>query len=437
MTLRLRLTLLTTLLVALVLTFSGVGLHLLLARGLYRGLAESLQQSASLLSGFMEHDEGEPTLQPEGEIVPSLSPDLVAVLLDHDGQVLDTLGRPPDPLPEPISGLSTQDGWRVWSESIQGTTLMTLRSTRGLSESLGRFDTSFLVLAPVAVLLAFGLGYLFAGRALRPVRRLTDTALDLATRRAWRERLPEPARRDEIKRLSQATNTLLTSLAEVIEREKRFTADAAHELRTPLTVLRGRLEQAAEKTAGTKAAKTVSAALTASGDLLELVEGLLLLARTEAGQSHDLEKLALDEVVFDVAETFRAAYSAKGIALKLELPEAPAWVKGNPFTLGLLVRNLLDNALKFTPTGSVVVSVLADRARVRLNVQDSGPGIPDEAMPHLYERFYQADVSHRQGGSGLGLALARSVALGHGGTLTARNIPEGGTVFTLELAPHL
>ena len=432
MTLRLRLTLFYTLLVALVLAVSGVGLHLLLARGLYRSLDENLQQAASLLSGFMEQENGKPQLKPESDVVPQLSADLVAVLLGPNGQVLDSLGRVPSPLPRAVSGLSTQTGWRVWSERVQGVTLLTLQDTRSISENMWRFDVSFLVLAPLAVLLAFGLGYLLSRQALTPVRHMTDAALELATRRAWGERLPEPQNQDELWRLSQATNTLLAALAEVIESERRFTADAAHELRTPLTVLRGRLEQAAEKAQNSKAKAPLSAALIASDELLELVEKLLLLARTEAGQGFHLETASLDEIAFDTAEMMRPLFDDKGLKLELDLQDEVE-VEGDRVALGLLVRNLLENALKFTATGGVGLEVRTRQNRACLRVWDSGPGIPQKALGHLFERFYQAEVRHRQAGSGLGLALAQSIAAWHGGNLTAANRPEGGAVLTLEL----
>ena len=454
MTLRLRLTLFYTLLVALVLAASGLGLHLLLVRGLYLSLDESLQQAASLLSSFMEQDNGVVRLQPESEVAPPFSADLVAVVVGPGGRVLDSLGRLPAPLPKVRSGLSTQAGWRVWSEPVQGGTLQTLSSTSSIRESVRRFDLSFLILAPLAVLFAFGLGYIFSGQALRPVRQMTAAALELATRRAWGERLPEPANQDELWRLSQATNTLLAALAEVIESERRFTADAAHELRTPLTVLRGRLEQAAEKArrstgksaegstekSGDEGEKRetssvqapLDAALNASDELLALVEKLLLLARADAGQGFRHETASLDEVAFEVSELLRPLFQQKGLSLRLDLPEE-VQVEGDRVALGLLVRNLLENALKFTATGQVGIRVETRGPLACLQVWDSGPGIPQAALQHLFERFYQADVRHRQQGSGLGLALARSLAVWHGGTLSAHNRPEGGAVFTLEL----
>ncbi len=436
MTLRLRLTVFYTLLVAIVLAMSGVGLHVLLVRGLYRSLDETLQEAAGLLLSFIEAENGTLRLHPGSDTLPQLATDLVAVLVGADGQVLDSLGRIPSPLPRDQPGLSTQGGWRVWAESFQGTSLLLLEDTRDVAESVRRFDISFLVLAPLAVLLAFGLGYLFAGQALRPVRHLTNAALELATRRAWQKRLPEPVNRDELWRLSQATDTLLAALAEVIESERRFTADAAHELRTPLTVLRGRLEQAAEKAQGSHESgvqTSLSVALTASDDLLALVEKLLLLARTEAGQGLHREQVALDEVGFAVIEMLRPLFAEKNVRLEVDLPVHDVAVEGDRVALGLLIRNLLDNALKFTPAGQVGVRVETQRGRAFLHVWDSGPGIPERALPHLFERFYQADVRHRQTGSGLGLALARSIALWHGGSLVVSNRREGGAVFTLEL----
>ena len=432
MTLRLRLTLFYTLLVALVLAASGVGLYLLLARNLTANLDASLLEAARLLIAFVEDEDSVPSLQEEGETVPQLRADLVAVVLDDQGNRTSSLGRVPDDLPELPGGLSTWEDWRVYAEHLPGGMLLTLRERDAVDDPLEGFATSFLVLAPLAVLTAFVLGYLLAGRALAPVDRLTRAAYDLSQRRAWRERLPEPERRDELWRLAAASNALLTTLAEVIEGERRFTADASHELRTPLTVLRGRLEGALEAASEPKVQTALEKALGAADDLLALVEKLLLLARTEAGQAAPTERVALDEIAFEVAETIRPRFDEKGLALVLELPEAPVVVLGDRVALGVLVRNLLENALKFTPRGHVTLRA-EDDSQVRLSVEDSGSGIPEAALPHLFERFYQADVRHRRSGSGLGLAIVRSVAHWHGGAVSVENRSAGGARFVLEL----
>lgn len=433
MTLRLRLTLFYTALVACILALGGLSLHLMLRRSLGGDLDRSLQEAAGLLSALIQNENGAPMLHDQGEQIPQLPGDLVALLRTPEGAVVDALGRPPVGTPPRTEGIATWGGWRVLSTPAGGETLTVLRSTAPMRRSLAQFDRGFLALVPLLLAAAFALGFLFTGRALAPVDRLTRGALDLARRRAWRESLPEPATRDELWRLSRATNELLRALSEVIESERRFTGNAAHELRTPLTVVRGRLEQALEQARDPGARRAVGKARDAAEDLLAVVEGLLLLSRTEAGQDLAPVPLDLGAEVLAVLDALRPRFEAAGLALRPSVPDVPATVRADPTALAILLRNLLENALKFTPAGEVVVRVGRDAASVRVSVEDSGPGIPEEALPHLFERFYQANPDHRRHGHGLGLALADGIARWHGGQLTAENRPEGGARFTLTL----
>ena len=437
MTLRLRLTLITTLVVALVLAASAVGLHLLLANRLLSGLDDSLQQASDLLLTFVEQEDGSPTLHQEGEREPSLRADLDALLVTGSGRILDHLGSLPEALPHATPGFSTQGDLRVYTEVVRiGTgswSLVTMRELDDVHDTLRRFDVSFALLAPVALLLAFALAYGSSRQALLPVDRLTRSALELAERRAWRERLPVPERRDELWRLSRATNTLLETLAQVIESERRFTADAAHELRTPLTVLQGRLQKALELRDPERVRTSLSKALSASYELNALVATLLDLARSDAGQHPPSEQVDLNGVAHGAAEGLRPLFVEKGLGLRLELSPDRVTVRGDGDMLSLAVRNLLGNALKFTPKGCVTLRLWADGDTVILEVLDSGPGIPETALPHLFERFYQADVRHRRSGSGLGLALALSIVTWHGGQVTAANRAEGGACVGFRL----
>lgn len=436
MTLRLRLTLLTTLLVAVILTVSGVGVRLLLSRSLRQGLDEGLLQAADLLAGFIETDADEedgPSLRADSVIPQQIRAGLVAVLFDPEGRILDILGSPPDPPPLPASGFATHGGWRIWGQEIHGLTLMTMQPTDALEHSLLRFDRAFSILTPLAVLLACGLGYIVAGAALRPIDRLTRAAYDLAKRRAWRERLPVTAKQDELWRLAQATNTLLATLEEVIEAERRFTADAAHELRTPLTVLRGWLEKIVEDSTDPAIRRALGKATQASDALLVLVEKLLVLARTEVGQGLVSEPISLAEVALECSELLRPRFEQKGLDLSVELPANPAWVRGDRTALDMALRNLLENALRFTAHGAVGLALETVGDTTALIVEDSGPGIAEEALPHLFDRFYQGDVRHRREGSGLGLALVSTVAKWHGGEVRVENRSGGGARFTLML----
>jgi two-component system, OmpR family, sensor kinase len=432
MTLRLRLTLFYTLLVAVILAASGGALHFLLRRNLYQSLDSSLRESANLLSVLADNETGVLKLSnEEGKL--QLPTDLTALLFDQNGVLLSSLGRVLATQPPLKLDISTWDKWRLYGEKVQGATLVVLRDVEGVEESLRQFDSSFLLLSPLAVLLAFVLGYALAGRALSPVTSLTKAAYDLAQRRAWRETLPEPKQKDELWQLAKATNTLLGTLASVIETERRFTADAAHELRTPLTVLQGRLEQALERNRDIDLAPLLNKSKTALEELLSLVEKLLLLARTEAEQGLTKEAVDLGEVVFKTSEMLRPRFEEKRLQLKLGLPDAPILVQGDCVALTVLVRNLLENAYKFTERGEVNLTLRQKNQQVILIVEDTGAGIPEEALPHLFERFYQADVRHRRQGSGLGLALVQSITSWHGGSVVAENRDVGGSRFIVSL----
>jgi two-component system, OmpR family, sensor kinase len=431
-TLRLRLTLFYTLLVALVLAASGLGLHLLLERNLFQSLDNSLREAISLYSALADDETGVLRLSDEeGKL--QLPADVIALLFDSSGRLLDSLGRVPATLPPLELGFSTWDEWRVYGETTQGATLIVLRDTERVKESLRQFDVSFLVLSPLAVVFAFALGYMLAGRALSPVTSLTKAAYDLAQRRAWRETLPEPKQKDEVWQLTKATNTLLGTLANVIETERRFTADAAHELRTPLTVLQGRLEQAFERNRDDNLRPLLSKSRTALEELLTLLEKLLLLARAEAEQEFTKETIDVNKVAFNTSELLRSRLDQKGLALKLELPVLPVILQGDRVALESLVRNLLENACKFTERGEVTLILRQESQQIVLTVEDTGVGIPEEALPHLFGRFYQADVRHRRQGSGLGLALVQSIATWHGGSVMAENRKEGGSRFVVTL----
>ena len=436
MTLRLRLTLFYTLLVALILILSGVALHVFLAQSLVNGIDESLEESANVVAAVVENVDGSLRIRSSDEVASQFSGDLVAILYDASGSVVERLGDVPEGVPRLETEYATWQAWRTYRRPLEGGALTVLRELVDMRETLRRFDLLYLVLAPFAVGVAFLLGYALAGRALAPVDRLTRAAYALASRLAWRERLPEPKQRDELQRLAKGTNALLAALESVIESERRFTADAAHELRTPLALLQGRLEKGIEQADDpVKARAAFGVALEANAKLLNLIEKLLRLARAESGQELHKERLALDEIAFSVAAQVRPALTEKGLELHLELPEDPVFVFGDRTSLELAVRNLLDNARKFTPKGVVTLTVYARDAEVYLAVTDSGPGLAEDALPHLFDRFYQTDVRHRQTGSGLGLAIVRSVAQWHGGDVRAENLSKGAR-FVLTLPAY-
>ena len=433
MTLRLRLGLVFTGLVAVVLVASGAGLHLLLHASLRRDLDGSLQQAAGILTTLVENDENGPRLTQPGEPSPRLPQDLVAVLVAPSGTIFDALGSPPAGVAPGTPGLRTVGDWRVLAVPVSGVLLELMRSTAGISTDLRRFDRSFLLLLPVALLVAFGLALTLSGQALRPIDRLTRRALALAERHEWREELPEPRRRDEVWRLARATNVLLGALRGVIEAERTFTSNAAHELRTPLTVLRGRIEQAWERSTDAGARVALEKAMAANDRLLGLVQTLLLLARTDAGEGVEATPVDLRAAVGLVAGEARTALKPHHREIDVDLPPTPVIVRGNLESLCVALRNVVDNAGKFGGRGAVRIALAADDAGACVTIDDDGPGIPDADLERIFQRFHQADSRHRRHGSGLGLAIARQIVAAHGGTVHAENRPEGGARIVLSL----
>ncbi|MES2306669.1 MAG: ATP-binding protein [Gemmatimonadota bacterium] len=220
-----------------------------------------------------------------------------------------------------------------------------------------------------------------------------------------------------------------------LEQMRRFMADAAHELRTPLSVLRSRAEIALQQPRdGPSYVAALEGIDAESQRLSRIVDDLLTLARAESEQRPiERSRLFLDDVVVDAVEAARAVAERKGVTLSLaEFEEAP--VDGDPHLLRQLVMILLDNAVKFTPTGGAVrVKIGIDAGAPQLTVIDTGPGIPADQLPHVFERFYRGDPARARqsgSGSGLGLSIARWIADAHGGTLTLHSGAGGGTTAT-------
>lgn len=292
------------------------------------------------------------------------------------------------------------------------------------------------IAAGISVALALVLALLLSYRLLRPVSELTGAAAklaggDLSQRVVVRGK-------DEIGSLGQAFNHMAASLEQVNQSRKAMTADIAHELRTPIAIQRAHLE-ALEDGVYPLTVENLRPVLEQTESLTRLVEDLRTLALADAGELA-LEKADIDltALVQRVVERFQPGADRGGI--RLEADAAPDPALGRLHLDGgrveQILNNLLSNALRFTPQGGTIrVRVHQEGDWVELRVSDSGLGIPAEALPRLFERFYRADKSRSRegGGTGLGLAIARQLALAHGGDLTASNRPAGGADFVVKL----
>ena len=296
------------------------------------------------------------------------------------------------------------------------------------------------IAAGISGVLALVLAFLLSYSLLRPVGELTRAAAkmaggDLSQRVAARGR-------DEIGSLGRAFNHMAASLEQANQSRKAMTADIAHELRTPIAIQRAHLE-ALEDGVYPLTVENLRPVLEQTGSLTRLVEDLRTLALADAGELA-LERAAVDlpALVRRVVERFQPEAERRGVRLEAPSAQAAAHeqaLAGLPLDGGRveqILNNLLSNALRYTPQGETVsVRVGRQGSWAEVSVADSGPGIPAEALPRLFERFYRADKarSREEGGTGLGLAIARQLAQAHGGDLTVTNRPEGGAEFILRL----
>ena len=381
-----------------------------------------------------------------------------------DGKQVDAVGSADalDLAWPPVVGLSTRKvgavEWRLLTRAVRGPEqgtpgwLLVAESLAGADERLTDLRGQLLGGAPLAIILSLLGAYLLAGRALRPVDRITRTAgaIDggnLALRIGYRG--PD----DEVGRLAATLDGMLQRLDGAMERERRFTADAAHELRTPLTALKGNLEVTLSRQRSPEDyAQSLAAMQRQVERLIGLSTGLLDLARIEQGRSVDQRcEVSLDACLAEAADWAQPAAGRKRVTIARGGP-SDAMLRGDDDMLLRLFANLLDNAVRHSPAGATVVIDSrreGDWAVVR--IKDEGPGIAPEQRQAIFERFYRVDADRSRledaggggagGGAGLGLAIVKAIAEAHGGTVGVEGGDgdedgaggEGGTVFTVRL----
>ena len=309
-------------------------------------------------------------------------------------------------------------------------------------------DRLWLLLAGGVVggtLLAALAGLAVAGRAMRPIASLTAAAREVATTRDPSLRLPMPETEDEVAELAKTLDEMLRELdaarterEQMIQAQRDFVADASHELRTPLTSILANLElleaRLDQRGPDAEEAEIVAGALGSSRRMRRLVSDLLLLARADAGRAGPRRGCDLAQIAESAIAEVRPVADGRELVLD---SDGPVPVDGNPDDLHRLALNLLENAVRHTPPGTVVsASVREADSTAVLEVCDDGPGIPDEIGDQIFSRFVRgggpADLAS-DAGTGLGLAIVKAVASSHGGRVEVGRSPSGGARFTVQL----
>jgi heavy metal sensor kinase len=264
-------------------------------------------------------------------------------------------------------------------------------------------------------------------QSIQTAKRLDPSSLS--------ERLPRTGAGDELDELAGTINELLDRLAAYHSQMIRFTADASHELRSPLGAMRAAVEVALSQPREAQEYREVLSSLGEQCErLTALVNSLLFLARVDAGEvGVRRAPLDLSALACDVAELYQPLAEERSIQFRWEC-RSPVPVLGDASRLQQLVTNLLDNAIRFTESGgSVMLRVDRAEEHPRLIVSDTGAGIDAEHLPHIFDRFYQANPARSSGGSGLGLSICRWIAQAHGGQIDVSSAPGSGTTFTVVL----
>src|SRR5882762_6524248 len=365
--------------------------------------------------------------------------------------VLDAVGPTPPSSNAALYLATLSDGdnqYRLAGRRVQARgspyTLIVLRPLHDQEDLLERASYALLLGVPLALLLASIGGYFLARKSLAPVVRMSATAAHIGAANLH-ERLPVANERDELGGLAQVINDLLARLDNSFEQQRRFMADASHELRTPIAIMRSEAEVALSEpeTSNAELRESIAIFKDETKRLTGIVEDLFMLARADAGQYKLTPKeVYLDELAGEVARAVRTLVAEKGLTLQLDATEEMPF-RGDENLLRRLLLNLVDNAIKYTPTGGqVTVSCKREGMRYIITVSDTGRGIPAEAQPHIFERFYRADSARSRAdeegasltsGAGLGLSIARWIAEAHDGALDLLHTSEAGSVFQLVL----
>jgi heavy metal sensor kinase len=456
MSLRLRLTLFFTAVLAVsLLAFSGL-LYLLLERTLdldvdhaIAGKAEDVARTSRI--------RGEYPIRPRRIRLPQIdafaAPETYIQLLDAEGRPVDrsaNLGEHRLPLTTEALGAVRQGEPWYDSLSLDGQPLrlytapllvdddvigfiQVARSTQDNVQTLAHVQRILLLCDALVVVAAAAAGWWLARAGLRPLDRVAQAARAIGESGRLDQRLDPAPHQDEVGHLITTFNEMLDRLEAAFTAQRRFVADASHELRTPLTTIRGNIEllRRTRDLPPEEVDEALADIASEAQRMSRLVTELLRLARADAGQDLPREPVHLDEVLRNVQR--QTQLHNPQIQVRLQPTEA-ALVLGSPDALLELFLILVDNALKYTPPGGEVeLSVEREDGGYAARVQDNGVGIDPEDLPHIFERFYRATKVRQHGGTGLGLSIARWIAEQHGGRIGVESTIGQGSTFTVWL----
>ncbi len=461
MSIRLRLTLLYSAIVALTLVAFSIILYLVEAQATLETIQTALVRQADLFSKGPRRSPDHPD-EPPRPLLPSggVLPGRWTQTRNAEGAVVARtadLGDTTLPLSE--AGLRAVLAGVAWSEvayvedeplliytqpiSAQSRIVEIVQFAAPMTERAQALNTLRLVLvigSGLASLAAFGIGWVLAGAALSPIQRITQTAQAIGAEHNLHRRVQHAGPNDEVGQLATTFNTMLNELEsayrqleQALESQRRFVADASHELRTPLTTVRGNIELLRhEPPLDTQEQREILADTTAEVErLIRLVHQLLLLARMDAQRELPREPVPLKPLLDDVCRQTKLLAPTKTLVSETMIDGD---VLANRDALKQVLLILLDNARTHTPPEAAIhVTSEVNAGYLLIHVRDTGAGIAPQALSHIFERFYREDAARTGSGAGLGLAIAKELIEAQDGALTVDSRVGQGSVFTVKL----
>jgi two-component system OmpR family sensor kinase len=460
---RLRLTLIYTIILALISIFFSVTIYFAPQRAVYRFSLDKLTERAKIViqarSLSSDLTLSDPPIANDLDGGPDSSKfdiyyiqirDLDGVISEPPDNVAVTLPLSSEAMQAVQNGegwfeLTTIDGERlaIYSRLFDGAEgnpeiLQVAQSLVFLDDVQQEIKRFLFILNTVIIFAGFGIGWVMAGLALRPIHRITRTAQEIGAARDFSRRVDHRGPNDEVGQLATTVNGMLTELQssyvqveQSLHAQQRFVADASHELRTPLTTLRGNLGLLRRDPPISNEDKddVLVDMVSETERLMRLTNDLLVLARADAQPPLKNEVIPVAATLADIVGQAKLLVPDRVVICR---PCAEGDINGDKDALKQILLILLDNAIKYTPPdATITVSSQVADGQVIITVQDDGPGIEPERLPYVFDRFYRGDDARTEGGTGLGLSIAKELTEAQNGTITVSSTLGQGTLFTL------
>ncbi len=452
-----RLTIWYIVLLAIILVAWSTFLLIRLKADLYAGIDQALDVRAAQISlSTKGPGEGEFQDISESSLAQITKGEYVAQLLSANGMVLEASGDVPSKKPMiPAATISRilnghhirdtvtlgkdSERFRVLAVELLKTSnpeiIVVGTSTEDVDNSIDRLLVLLLISVPAALVLAGIGGWLLARKALLPVVQITSKAAEIGVSQLD-ERIEVPIKTDELGKLAVTLNRMLDRLQHGVEEKRRFIADASHEMRTPLAIMRSEIDVSLSlDNLQPEAIETLKSTRDEVDRMSRIVENMLTLARIDEGRLPLLKKpVDIADLARTVAQNMGSLADAKNMSV--EVTGESEFVIADPEYLEQVIVNLVENAVKYSqPGGSVTLSVWQSEGEAGITVSDNGPGIPEELLGKVFERFFRVDTSRSRtlGGSGLGLSISEDIIKAHSGRIWATSELGHGSTFTIAL----